>query len=81
MIDDDDVNSVFLVTMFTKNPILSIILALIFFVVMYQACVNKSECAKQSCPNGGHAIVLKNECLCVTPATPTPTFSLQPNQN
>lgn len=77
MIDDDDVNSAFLVTMFTKNPILSIILAIIFFVVMYQSCVNKKECAKQSCPNGGHAILLKNECLCVTPATPT--FSLTPN--
>lgn len=81
MIDDDDVNSAFLVTMFTKNPILGMILAIIFFVLMYQSCVNKKECAKQFCPNGGHAIVLKNECLCVTPAMSAPTFSLQPNQN
>jgi len=81
MIDDSDADFFWIVSLWVKNPILSIIFSILFIIFTYQACVNKSECAKQRCPNGGHAIVLKNECLCVTPATPTPSFSLQPNQN
>lgn len=68
MIDDDDVDSVWLAAMVSNNPTLSLIFLIILITVAIIAYQNNKECSTKKCDAGYTAKLMEHDCLCVKKA-------------
>jgi len=64
MIDGDDVGF-FAALFMPTSPFGFIIWVIVIVVMLFMVFDNENECEAMSCPNGGHAELLDNRCLCV----------------
>jgi len=68
MIDDSDVDSVFLVALFSNGWTAGIAI-IIGLIMMFIVSENKDECSKKQCPVASQqSQLLNHQCLCVQEA-------------
>jgi hypothetical protein len=75
MIDDDDPFFVAMLWPSGGSGGVGCFVALLGLAVVVALCImasqNRATCAELACPHGGHAVLMKHECLCVeTPVKP-----------
>lgn len=69
MIDSSDGDTFWVLSLFTKNPWVTLILLVLAGVFWVVAASNEKECQAKTCPPGMSARLIDHECLCAIPAS------------